>query len=129
MGNPQLGRPHPIDIDLQAGVVQHLHDMGIDDARNGLHPLHQLLGQTVGAFEVHILDLHVDRRWQAEIQHLTDDVGGLKIDDAAGKPIRQFRPDSPDVVDRRVVSLLQRDQDFGIHGPDIVTGHERQVKR
>ena len=39
----------------------------------------------VVGLEIVAVDLRVDRRGQAEIQHLADDVGGLKVHRDVGK--------------------------------------------
>ena len=53
----------------------------IGDAGDLLHRLQQLWRASRSArLKFGVLDLHVDRRGQAEIQHLADDVGGLEIE-------------------------------------------------
>ena len=103
-------------------------DVRIGDPRDRLHPLHELLCQAIGTIEIHILDLHVDRCRQAKIQHLTDDIRGLEIEDASRKLGRQRRPDLADVTNCRMVTTLQGDQNLRIHVADIVARHERQVE-
>ena len=125
-----LRRAQPVDVHLQRRVVQHLHQVRVGDARDlGACARSNCRPRPVARSKFDVLDLHVDRRRQAEIQHLADDVGGLEIEDAAGELVRAAGADGADVVDRRVVVGLQRDQDLRVHRADIVARHEGQVER
>ena len=69
-------------------------------------------------FDVAADDLHVDRRRQAEIQDLADNVGGQEIERQAGEFFRQPLAQLLHVVLGRPVSLVQRDLDVGVRRPE-----------
>ncbi len=82
----------------------------------------QLLEHRVGdlaiARDVGALELHVDRRRQAEVQNLGHDVRRQKVEDDAGKIARQALPQRGDVVRGGAVVFFQRDEDVCIAGAD-----------
>ena len=49
-----------------------------------------LVGDCAVAFDVGAVDLDVDRRGQAEVEDLGDDVGGQEVERRAGKFARQL---------------------------------------
>ena len=59
-------------------------------------------------------DLHVDRRRQAEIEDLRDNVGRQEREGRAWKFLRQPGAQFLDVVGRRSVVLLEGDQNIGV---------------
>ena len=126
----QLGGAQPVHVDLQRRIVQHLHQMRVGHAGNPAHALQQLAGQAAVArskFTSWICtSIGADR---PKFSTWLNDVGGLEIEDAAGELVRQPGADGADVVDRRTVTRLERDQDLRVHRADIVGRHERQVER
>ena len=64
-----------------------------------------LSGDLVVGRDVVALDLHVDRRGQAEIQDLGHDVGGQEIERRAGELARQLAAQLADVIGGRVMVL------------------------
>ncbi len=77
--------------------------------------------------DVGALDLNIDGRGEAEIQHLADDVGGLEIEGGVGKATGQFGPHPAHIIHRRVVACIELDQDFRVIASDIVGGDQGQI--
>jgi hypothetical protein len=89
VGDVALGQPHlrgaePVHVEVERGVVEHLGDAHVDHPRDAAHPGRQLPPDGVALLEVVRLDDHVDRRGEAEVQHLGHDVRGLEVRAAQG---------------------------------------------
>ena len=78
-----------IDVDVEGRVVLRLRDPQIADPRNHLHAILQSQRDIVVGLQIVAVDLRVDRSRQAEIEHLADDVGGLKV----GRDVRKLALD------------------------------------
>src|SRR5205823_1779323 len=85
----EFSRPGAINIKMQIGTIQDLMDMGIDDARNPGDPTLDLFSESE-VIGTEPLNLDIDRRRQAEIQDLTDNISWLKIETQTGKGFRQL---------------------------------------
>ncbi len=59
-------------------------------------------------------DCDVDRSGRAEVQNLSDDVGGLKEKLNAGEALRQLRAHFVDVVGGGAVLFIELDEDFAV---------------
>ncbi len=101
--------------------------MGICHAGDLFHPGQQFPAGVIGGVDIGALDLHVDGRGQAEVQHLAHNVGSLEIESGVGKGGRQTAAHLAHILGRRVMALAELDQDFRIHAADIVGRHQRQV--
>ena len=75
----ELERLGAIDLDLKARVVQRLGDAQVTTPGICAHPLLQAQRDIVVGLQVVAVYLRVDGGGQAEVEHLADDVGGLKI--------------------------------------------------
>ena len=73
-----LLEPWPVDGDEEAGRVEGLLDAQVDEARHAAHAVEEPLREGAIPGEVVPDDLHVDRRRQAEVEDLADDVHGRK---------------------------------------------------
>ena len=91
LGEARLLRLGAVDRDLEVGIVERLLDAGIDDAGHVAHLVQDAVGDAAIALDVGAVDLDVDRRGQAEIQDLGDDVRGQEVEGDAGKSLRQRR--------------------------------------
>src|SRR5207248_488304 len=98
--NAKAHRALAVDIDLQRRKIENLRDVSVDDARNALQHAKQLLPGSVAALQIGVLDLDVDRRREAKIQHLTDDVSGLEIEDQTREIVGELLADEFLVVVR-----------------------------
>ena len=112
LGQPHLAREGAVDVDIQGRCVERLLDARIGDARHLADALQQLVG--IGAVGLQIVadHLHIDRRRQAEVQDLGDDVGRQEGEGRAGEQPRQPLTQRVDVAVGRMVVRLQRNQDI-----------------
>ena len=82
---PALGKPRAIDVQAQFGRGDILVQMHVHGAGN----LGHAVANGARDFEIRGLvvagDADVDRRLEAEVQDLADDVGGLKVEGEIGK--------------------------------------------
>ena len=72
-------------------------------------------------------DLDVDRRRQAEVEDLVDDVGRLCEEPELRKPLRQLVAKRLEVRRGRAMRRVERDHDLAVGGPDRHVVAERQV--
>ena len=77
-----------------------------------------MIGQCIGLIAVRPGHADVDRRRLAEVQHLIDDVGRLEEELQLRKALGQLAAQLGDQLCGRRVLLLERDEDFAVHGPD-----------
>ncbi len=92
---PALGRLGAVDRDVELRVVEVLLDAQVDQAGHLAELVQHLVGDPAIALDVGALDLHVDRRGQAEVEDLRDDVGGQEVEGHAGKLLRQRSAAAP----------------------------------
>ena len=103
--DPQLQRLGPVDIHPERGIVEGLGYAHIDHSRDGSDLGQQLDGELVGRIRVPALELDIDRRRQTEVEYLTCDVRGLRIDLHARQLFVYRAPDLLDVPDARMMFL------------------------
>ena len=104
---------------LQGGQIEHLLHVHVGRARDVPHAIGDLLGDGVIAGHILAHHLHVDRRGQAEVQDLRNDVGRLEEELDAREAARQLRAQLLDVTRGRVMMLgVERNQDLRVAGAD-----------
>src|SRR5207302_1650241 len=113
LGEPDLRRLEPVHLNVEGRVVHDLPDVDVGGAGDAPDEPLELLGDRVRQGEVVALDLDVDRRRQAEVEHLADDVARLEVELVTGVAHRQDAAELSDVPDRRRVLQMQADQDVG----------------
>ena len=91
LGQAELRGAHPIDIEVKIGSIDHLVHMDVDRAWNRGHTLTQAARDLVVG-RIVTLHLHVDRRWQTEIEDLRHNIRGLKEEGEIGELLLQLRP-------------------------------------
>ena len=91
LGQPDLVGKRAVDVDIDLRIVEHLLDAQVGDAGHLADALQQIGGIGVIGLLVVADDLHVDRRRQAEIQDLRDDVGRQEGEGRAREFLRQVR--------------------------------------
>ncbi len=126
LGQPDILRARPIDIDVEGRIAGRLLDPGIRNARDMADAAEQLVGIGEIGVDVGAADLQVDRRRRAEIQDLADDVGRKESEGHAGKGARQLFAQRLDIVFRRPVAFPELDLDIAILRTDhagVVVGH------
>ena len=74
LGQPQQRRLAAIDVDVERRIVEGLLDAQVHDARDLVQAGEQGVGVGAVAIDVEAGHLHVERRRQAEIEDLADDV-------------------------------------------------------
>ena len=89
----------------------------------------QLLRDRDQRLELRSHDLDVDRRRQAEVEDLRDDVGGLEVERHAREALGQRHPQRALIADRRPVVLAKRDEHLRVLTADVVGLDEREVVR
>ncbi len=80
-----LNRPRTVDIDVDRGFVARLLDARIDEAAHTTQLCKQTVRHDAIGVELVADDLDIDRRGQAEVEDLTDDVGGQEGKRDAGE--------------------------------------------
>ncbi len=112
-----LGAVH---VDVQLGLVEGLLDAQIGDARDTCcNCFSRLLGKLAIRFDIVAHDLDVDRRGQAEVQDLADDVGGQESRTSRpGIRCASLQAQVVNVLVGGPMLLRQRDQDVGVVGAD-----------
>ena len=75
LGQSNVAGERPIDVDVDLRIIEHLLDAQIGDAGDHADTLEQVGGIGVIGLLVVANDLNVDRRRQAEIEYLRNDVG------------------------------------------------------
>src|SRR5438445_8671117 len=78
LGEPDLAGLRAIHVHMELGLIERLLNAQIDSAGHVTELLQQSVGELAGRFEVGSHDLDVDRRGQAEVQNLADNVGRKK---------------------------------------------------
>ena len=73
------------------------------------------------------MQLHIDLRGNSEVQDLRDHVGGLKIKQHIGKFLCKCPPQRFDVVRRRRMPIVERDQDLPVVHTDCGSIHESEI--
>ena len=134
LGEADLAGKRAVDLDIDLRIVEHLLDAQVGDAGHRADALEQIGGVGVVGFLIVADHLHVDRRRQAEIEDLRDDVGRQERECGAGKFLRQDGAQPLDVVGGRCVIFLQADQRVAVlraDGAGVLIGHvdagERQA--
>ena len=89
-------------------------------ARNPFHFVLQPQRDLIIRFQIQARNLRVDRRRQAEVQNLADDVGRLKINLHAGKLLMHQASNLVAVRGGRMMVGFERNQDIGVLRPDTV---------
>ena len=117
-----LGGLRAVDGDVELRIVEALLDPEVHQPRHLAQLVQHLVRHAAVALDVRALDLHVDRRRQAEVDDLRDDVGRQEIERHAGELRRQPFPERADVVGGGPVAGLQRHQDVGVGGADDAGG-------
>ena len=92
-----------IHVDLQRRVVHHLRNVAVHHAGNFTQRGQELLSGRVGAREIRIRDLDIDRRRKTEVEHLADDIGGLEVEGRARIVLGQPVTDQPLIFHGRLV--------------------------
>ena len=119
-----------IDVDLEGRIVLRLGNAEIADARESVRiSLLQAQRDVVVGVQIVAVDLRIDRRGQAEIEHLADDVGGLKIHGDVGKLGGQQFADLLLVAGGRLMVGLELDQQVGVLRPDRSRSGKRPDRR
>ena len=83
---------HAVDVDLQLRVGRRLLDARVGDAGNARDLFDQSLGVVAVLILVWAEHLNIDRRRQAEVEDLRNDVGGQEGERCAGETARQRLP-------------------------------------
>jgi hypothetical protein len=96
-----------IDLHMQLGHIDHLMQMHVLHAAYLTHPLRDLARNVIRDLTVHARNLNIDRRRQAKVQNLADNVGGLEEKREMRKPARQFTPQFCDVVRCRLRTMMR----------------------
>ena len=123
-----LGEARAIDIQPQLGRGDVLVQMHVDGAGNLRDALAQLAGDLQICRLVVAGDAHVDRRLQAEVQDLADDVGRLKIEGEMRELRAQCGAQIGGVGGRAFLPLvLERDEDFAVVRAERGAVAERHV--
>ena len=107
-------------------------NVAVDYAGDSAQILGEPGSQGVGLLRIRTDHTHVDRSRLPEVQHLIDDVGGLKEELAIRKPLGQFAPQVGHVSGGWRVILVQGDQHLAVHGSHgggIADGHVHAAVR
>src|SRR5439155_22390012 len=97
-GEAALSRLRAVDLDVELRIVEALVDAKVDQPPYLTQLVQHLVGDSTIALDVRALDLDVDRRGQAEVDDLRDDVGGQEVEGHAGELRRELLPQGPDIV-------------------------------
>src|SRR5271156_1744913 len=120
LGYSHLERLGAIDVNLECGIVERLGDSDVDEAREAAHLVLQSSGDGIVGGQVVAGDLHVDGGRQTEIQHLADDVGGLKVAFDLRKVDRQHLPNPIFIHRGRAMPGLELDQNVSVLPCDAI---------
>ena len=121
-----------VDVDIDLRIVEHLLDAQIGDAGHLADALQEIGGIGVVGLLVVADDLHVDRRRQAEIEDLRDDVGRQEREGRSREFLRQYGAQRLDEVGGRTVIFLQADQGVAVLRADragVLIGHVDAAER
>lgn len=110
----------PIDVHVDGRFVAGLLDACVDETAHAAHCIEQTIRDRAILFELVADDLHVDRRGQAEVENLADDVRGQEREAHAGKRGVQHVAQFGDVLRGRPVLRCERDEDVRVFGTDRV---------
>ncbi len=104
---PSSRGPRLVDVDVQLRHVDHLVQVHVDRAADParIRAAISRRDRRSSACWSKPGDLHVDRRRQAEVQDLADDVGRLEVERQLRKLARQLSRSVCDVLRRRLVAL------------------------
>ena len=89
LGQANFAGERSIDVHVDLRIVEHLLDAQIGDAGNRADALEQVRGIGVVGLLIATNDLNVDRRRQAEVQDLRDDIGRQERKGRPRKLLRQ----------------------------------------
>ncbi len=78
-----------IDIYVEAGIIEGLLNAGVGNAGHAAKLVENLISHATVGLDIGAFDLHIDRRREAEVEDLGDDVGGQEIEGHAGKFLGQ----------------------------------------
>src|SRR5579872_294002 len=93
--------------------------MHVGRSRNMPYPARNSLCDFVVSLQVSSYHLHINGRWNSEIQNLRNDVGGLEKELHSRKMLRQEFAKLPRQIRcRRMFFRVQRDQNLRIAAPD-----------
>ena len=104
--------------DVEPRFVVNLLDVDIDRAGNLLELIRDLVGQRQVLGHVLADELDVDRRGQAEVEDLVDDIRGLEKELRAGKFARQIDAKLALIIGGRLVARIEGNQDVAIGRAD-----------
>ena len=109
--------------------MRDLVNVYVNSAANPGNLIAQLLGngQVLLGVQLRPDDLHVDRRRQAEVQHLRGDVRRLKPKAQFGKLPRQLLPEAGDVAGGGMVILLEIDENLPVGRRNLRAVAQRHV--
>src|SRR6185295_15722497 len=113
-----LLQPRAVHLQVDRRAVHALVHVRVDRAGDLLDLLGQLGGERVVGGQVRAAELHVDRRRQAEVEDLRDDVGRLHEELDAGEPPGELRAQQGRELLGGAVALLQRHQDLAVERAD-----------
>src|SRR6185437_6756235 len=113
-----LLRLRPVDIDEKLRLIERLLNAQSGGAGNHLDLLQELLREVAIRLDVPAENLNIDRRREAEVQNLTDQVGGKKVEQRSRKFRGQLAPQFRDVFVEGMVFLGQRNQDVAVRRAD-----------
>ena len=115
LGHADLRGQRAVHIHGQCRRIRNLKHMRVDDARHLRQIARDLRREREGCVLIRPGDPHIDGRGLAEIQHLIDDIGGLKEELQLGEMRRQRPAQLGDELRRRLMLFLQRNQYLAIH--------------
>src|ERR1700728_88274 len=93
--------------------------MQIDCTGDALELRQNAIGEGTAGLDVVAGDLKVDGRGKTEVQDLSDDVGGQKVEGDAWKLARQIRSQRANVFRGRPVLWIQGDENVAVGGADL----------
>ncbi len=120
-------RPRAIHFHVQLRQIQRLLDVHVHRPAHFLDARQHLARHLEIVREIRTHKLHVNRRWQSEIQNLADDIGRLKVKRRPWKFTGECFSQLADVILGGMMIFLQGDQDFGIRSADGSRGAVTQV--
>ncbi len=119
LAETNLGGSRAIDTDQQRGRVDDLVHVDVDHTGHLAHPRRDLAGQRIVRRPILPHDLDVDRRRQAEIEDLADNVPGLKEEGRVRELLGQFLAERLHVGEGRAAAVgLQCHQDLAVGRAD-----------
>ncbi len=129
LGDAHLERLRAVDLHAERRVVEELRDADVARPGNLRHPRAQALRDRIVLLEVEAGDLHVDRRGEAEIQNLSDDVRRLRVDVHLREVGSHALANRLHVVSGRAMAGLQCDQHVCVLRAEAVGLVEGEVVR